>query len=150
MEVQVILRKDVEKLGRVGDVVKVRAGYARNYLLPQGIAYPVSPDNIKRIQAEKERARQEEERRLEEIKSFGEKLASTSVTIEAKAEEGRLFGSVTAQMVADALKEERGLEVPAKAVKLEHPLKEIGVYDVPIHLHPGVEVNLKVWVVEAR
>ncbi len=150
MEVQVILRKDVEKLGRVGDVVKVRAGYARNYLLPQGIAYPVSADNIKRIQAERERARQEEERRLEEIKSFGEKLASTSVTIEAKAEDGHLFGSVTAQMVVDALKEERGLEIPAKAVKLEHPLKEIGVYDVPVHLHTGVEVNLKVWVVEAR
>ncbi len=150
MEVQVILRKDVEKLGKVGDVVTVKAGYARNYLLPQGVAYPVTPDNLKRIEAEKERARQEEERRLEEIKSFGEKLASTSVTIEAKAEEGRLFGSVTAQMVAEALKAERGLEIPVKAVRLEHPLKEIGVYDVPIHLHPGVEVNLKVWVVEAR
>ena len=150
MEVQVILRKDVEKLGRVGDVVKVRAGYARNFLLPQGIAYPVNADNIKRIEAERERARQEEERRLDEVKSFAEKLATTSVTIEAKAEEGRRFGSVTAQMVVDALKAERGIEVPAKAVKLEHPLKEIGVYDVPLHLHPGVEVNLKVWVVESR
>ena len=150
MEMQVILRKDVEKLGRIGDVVKVRAGYARNYLLPQGIAYPVSADNLKRIEAERERARQEEERRLQEVKSFAEKLATTSVTIEAKAEGGRLFGSVTPQMISDALKEEKGFQVPVKSIRLEQPLKEIGVYDVPVHLTPEVEVNLKVWVVEAR
>ena len=150
MEVKVILRQKIEKLGDVGDIVTVKAGYARNYLLPKGIAYTVNDENLKRIKAEKQRILEEEKRKVDKIKALAEKLATSSVTIEARAEEGKLFGSVTAQMIVDAIKEQKGIELSAKAVKLEHPLKEIGVYDVPIHLHPEVDTITKVWVVEAR
>ena len=149
-EIKVVLRASVENLGTVGDLVKVKTGFARNYLLPRGLAYPLTPENLRRIDVEKERLRLEEARRIQTVRARADRLATTSVTIEAKAEGGKLFGSVTAQMIAEALRDQKGLDIPVKAVRLENPIKEIGVYDVPVHLQAEIEVNTKVWVVEAR
>ncbi len=150
MEMKVILRQRVERLGDVGDIVTVKAGYARNYLLPKGIAFTVTKENLRRIQVEKERLLQEEQRKIQSIKVQAEKLSTSSVTIEARAKDGKLFGSVTVQMIVDAIKKQKGIELSPRSIRLDHPLKEIGVYDVPVHLHPEVDTVTKVWVVEAR
>jgi large subunit ribosomal protein L9 len=150
MEMKLVLSRNIENLGNVGDLVMVRAGYARNYLIPQKLAYPVTQENLRRIEAEKERIKQEELRQFNQLKGLADTLSTTSVTLEAKAEEGHLFGSVTGKMILDALRDQKQIELNPKAVRLEEPLKEIGVYDVLIHLHPDLEVTTKVWIVEAR
>ncbi|MHC4514928.1 MAG: 50S ribosomal protein L9 [Planctomycetota bacterium] len=147
---KVLLRQAVENLGMLGDVVNVKAGYARNYLLPQGIAIKVSEANMQLIDQERERAKTQELARVGNLKLLADTLAETSVTIEGRAnEEGHLFGSVNAAQIAAALKE-RGLPLEERQIRLEHPLKEIGVFDVPVHLHADVEAVTKVWVVQAK
>jgi len=147
---KVLLRQAVENLGVLGDVVSVKAGYARNYLLPQGIAIKVSDANMQLIDRERELAKTQELARVGSLKLLADTLAETSVTIEGRAnEEGHLFGSVNAAQIAAALKE-RGLPLEEKQIRLEHPLKEIGVFDVPVRLHADVEALTKVWVVQAK
>lgn len=147
---ELMLKRDISSLGRIGDVVKVRPGYARNYLMPMGYAIPVTRANLAEIEAARATAMANEKERVANLKNRAQELAEASVTIEGKAnEEGHLFGSVTAQNIAEALNE-KGLDLDAKAVRLEHPLKEIGVYDVRVHLHADVEVDIKVWVVQAK
>jgi large subunit ribosomal protein L9 len=147
---QVLLRQSVDKLGLLGDVVDVKDGYARNYLLPRGLAIKVSDANMQMIEQERERARAEEAARIGNYKALAASLVETSVTIEGRAnEEGHLFGSVNAAQIAFALKG-KGLPIDEKQVRLEHPLKEIGVFDVAVHLHADVEAVTKVWVVQAK
>lgn len=147
---ELLLKKSIENLGRIGDVVSVRPGYARNYLLPYGYAVPVTKANLAQIEKVRARALAEEKARVESLKEYAQKLDQASVTIEGRAnEEGHLFGSVTAAQIADALRE-KGFEVDAKAVRLDNPLKEIGVFDVPVHLHQDVDATVKVWVVQAK
>ena len=147
---EVLLKRSIEHLGRIGDVVTVQAGYARNYLLPLGHAVLVTKANVAQLEKQKVQALAEEASRVSDIKATAEKMAATSVTIEGRAnDEGHLFGSVNAAQVAAALRE-RGFSVDEKAVRLEAPLKEIGVFDVVVHLHPEVDANVKVWVVQAK
>lgn len=147
---EVLLKRSVEHLGRIGDVVTVQPGYARNYLLPLGHAVPVTKANVAQLEKEKVKALAEEASRISDIKETAEKMAATSVTIEGRAnDEGHLFGSVNAAQVAAALRE-RGFTIDDKAVRLEAPLKEIGVFDVVVHLHSEVDANVKVWVVQAK
>jgi large subunit ribosomal protein L9 len=147
---ELLLRQNVEYLGRVGDVVKVRPGYARNFLLPRGFAVPVTKANIAEIERARALALQEEQARVSSLKELGQKLAETSVTIEGRAnEEGHLFGSVTGAQIALALRH-KGFPVEERQVRLDQPLKEIGVFDVPLHLHQGVEATVKVWVVQQK
>lgn len=147
---EVLLKRNIENLGRIGDVVTVRPGYARNYLLPLGYCVPVTKANLQQIEKERAKAMAEEAARVADLKSLAEKLGQTSVTIEGRAnEQGHLFGSVNAAQIASALAE-KGFPVEEKNVRLEHPLKEIGVFDVPVHLHAGVEATVKVWVVQAK
>jgi len=147
---QLLLNKNIENLGRIGDVVTVKPGYARNYLLPMGHAVPVTKANLAQIEKVRERALAEERERLGSMKEFASRIEQTSVTIEGRAnEEGHLFGSVTATQVSEALRE-RGLTVEAKTIRLDHPIKEIGVYDITVHLHPEVDATIKVWVVQSK
>ena len=147
---QVLLKQAVENLGILGDVVDVKAGYGRNYLLPLGIAIKVSTANLQMIERERKLALTQELARVGNLKLLADSLAEGSVTIEGRAnEEGHLFGSVNAGQIAAALRE-RGLPIDEKQVRLEHPLKEIGVFDVPVHLHADVEASTKVWVVQAK
>ncbi|MEC8651533.1 MAG: 50S ribosomal protein L9 [Planctomycetota bacterium] len=147
---ELLLKQNVEHLGRTGDVVDVKPGYARNYLLPRGLAVLVTKSNIAEVERARAQAIAEEEARVAGLKEMGSKLADLSVTIEGKAnEEGHLFGSVNASQIAAALRE-KDIAVDDKMVRLENPLKEIGVYDVTIHLHADVEAPIKVWVVQQK
>jgi large subunit ribosomal protein L9 len=147
---ELLLKTNVEHLGRVGDVVKVRPGYARNYLLPLGYAVPVTKANMAEIEKARAKALADEQTRVSSLKELAGKLADVSVTIEGRAnEEGHLFGSVSGTNVAAALRE-KGFAVEDKQVRLEQPIKEIGVFDVPLHLHADVEATIKVWVVQQK
>lgn len=145
---KLMLVKSVEGLGDLGEVVKVRPGYARNFLLPRGLAAPVSQDATKRVAAERKRAALDAQKAVENAKSTQELLRTMSLHIEAKAGEGgHLYGSVTAAMIADALKAQ-GVSVDAGSVNLENPIKELGIYTVTLSLHSEVTGLIKVYVVQ--
>jgi large subunit ribosomal protein L9 len=147
---EVLLKRTIDNLGILGDLVNVKAGYARNYLLPLGLAIKVSDANMDVIERERARAKTEELARVGNLKLLADTLAETSVTVEGRAnEEGHLFGSVNAAQIAEALMA-KGVPVEERQIRLEHPLKEIGVFDVPVHLHADVEAITKVWVVQAK
>lgn len=144
---EILLRDDVVKLGRRGEIVKVSAGYARNFLFPQGLAVKVNPDNLKQIESEKMRIAAIERRKIEELKVVAGRLSNVSVTIQAKAnEEGHLFGSVTEVEIAEALKGE-GYDVAPSMVQMESHLKELGMSEAKVVLGEGVGASVKVWVV---
>ena len=145
--VELILRKDVPDLGRAGEMVQVRAGYARNYLIPQGIGLPATEGNRRRFEDERNQVEKSAVREREQATSLAVELEGQSVTFSVRAgEEGHLFGSVTAADITEEL-EGNGFLIDRKFVRLEDPIKELGVYDVSIRLHADVEVVLKVWVV---
>ena len=147
---ELLLKNTIEHLGKTGDVVDVKPGYARNYLLPRGMAVMVTKSNIAEVELARKNAIAEEEARLADLKDMASKLGEVSITIEGKAnDEGHLFGSVSAAQIADCLRE-KGVPVEDKQVRLEHPIKEIGVYDVIVHLHAEVESQIKVWVVQQK
>jgi large subunit ribosomal protein L9 len=144
---KVILRKEHEKLGQVGSMVEVKPGYARNYLIPKGLAYPATEGNLQALAEEK---RQAERRAVKDLKS-SEKLAAelekVSITLQMKVgEDEKLFGSVTSQMIADALKE-KGFTIDKRVIDLEEPIKALGIYNVNVKLHQSVTGKVKVWVV---
>lgn len=147
---ELLLKQSIEHLGRVGDVVKVKDGYARNYLLPQGRAVMVTKANVAEIERARAQALAEEQIRIGTLKELAQKLVETSITIEGRAnEEGHLFGSVSQAQIAAALRQ-KGFAIEERQIKLDQPLKEIGVVDVPLHLHQGVEATVKVWVVQQK
>ena len=144
---EVILRDDVKALGKAGELVKVKAGYARNYLLPQGLAYEATDGNRKRIMAE---SKARETKRVAErsaAEAIAAKLAGVSVSLSRKAgEEGRLFGSITAQDIAEALAAQ-GYEVDRRKIDLVQPIKALGTHGVPVRLHADVHAEVQVTVV---
>jgi large subunit ribosomal protein L9 len=145
--IEVILREDVKSLGRAGEMVRVKPGYARNYLLPQGLAYEATEGNKKRIAAET-RARGV---RLQAERADAEKLAASlgavSLTLPGKAgEEGKLFGSITAHDIAEALAR-AGHTVDRRRIELEHPIKTLGQHTVAVRVHPEVHAEVRVSVV---
>lgn len=145
--IQLLLIQSVDHLGKQGDVVTVKRGYALNYLLPQGLA-TVANDHHKRM-VEKHRSRllEIEKARLASLRQVADAIAKQSITIEANAnEEGHLYGSVTAAEITSALKA-AGFHITSDQVRLEGHLKELGLYTVKIHLHNEIEAELKVWVV---
>ncbi|MDZ7271065.1 MAG: 50S ribosomal protein L9 [candidate division KSB1 bacterium] len=146
---KVILKQDHEKLGKAGDVVEVKPGYARNYLLPRGIALAATPSNLKAYHEQKKLDAQRLERAKKGALALAEKLNGVSCTATvAVGEEDRVFGSVTSQTIADLLKE-KGFDIDKKKILLEEPIKALGIYDVAIKLHPEIEAKVKVWVVKA-
>ncbi|HEX7089242.1 MAG TPA: 50S ribosomal protein L9 [Longimicrobiales bacterium] len=148
--VKVILREDVPKLGSAGQIVAVKPGYARNYLLPRGFAYEATQANVRQLEEEKLRAEQRARREYLEARRRAAALEGISLTFKARAgEESKLFGSITAADIADRLNEQ-GLdfEVDRRAIVLEEPIKSLGVYSVPVHLHAEVRPEIKVWVIK--
>ncbi len=148
MATELLLAADVENLGRTGDVVKVADGYARNYLVPQGLAEPVTDAarrRIAKIKAEQEKIRKE---LLAAATKLAEALKDASVTIRAKVADGEsLYGSVDAAQIAKAVQLLGFPEIAAGMVQLEENIKALGTYDVPVKLHPDVTQTIKVWVV---
>ena len=145
--IEVILREDIKTLGKAGEMVRVKPGYARNYLLPQGLAYEATEGNKKRIAAETRARGVRGAAEKTEAERAAAKLSAVSLTIPGKAgEEGKLFGSVTAQDVADALGRE-GHAVDRRRIELEHPIKSLGEHLVSVRLHPEVHAEVRVSVV---
>jgi large subunit ribosomal protein L9 len=145
---EVILRNAIDKLGHPGDVVTVSAGYARNFLLPRGLAYQATPGNLKRITQEKSRLQALEAERVAAAQIVAEKLAEVSVTFAARVgEEGKLFGSVTAADIAHQL-EAQGYKFERRQIELPEPIKSLGVYRVAIRLHADVKPEIKVWIIK--
>jgi large subunit ribosomal protein L9 len=144
---KVILRDDIEKLGKLGEVVDVRDGFARNYLLPRQMAYLCTADSEKQIEAERKRRLVREQKRVEELKTVANLLNGRSVTVSAKAQEEKLYGSVGAEEIAKAILAEHKINVPVGAVAIEAPFKTLGTPDVTLKLAPGAEAVIKVWIV---
>jgi large subunit ribosomal protein L9 len=146
---EVILRQAVESLGKPGDVVNVSNGYARNYLLPHGVAFEATPGNLKRIQIERDRLDAAENERREAAQGLATKLEQVQLTFSAKVgEEGKLFGSVTAADIAHQL-EAQGFQIEKRQIDLHEPIKALGVYRIPIRLHADVKPEIRVWVIKA-
>lgn len=145
---QVILKQRLENLGHPGDVVSVKNGYARNYLIPQGVAYEATAANIKRIERERAVSLKKSEEDLTEARARAGVLEGTSVTFTARAgEEGKLFGSITSADIAEKLAEQ-DIVVDRKQIVLDEPLKALGVFSVPVRLHAEVRPEVKVWIIK--
>ena len=145
---QVILRDRLENLGDAGEVVTVKAGYARNYLIPKGFAYEATDANLKRIERERAQVVKRASDQLQSARQRAASIEGISVTFNARAgEEGRLFGSITTADIADKLAEQ-GVEIDRKQIQLDEPIKSLGVHSVPVRLHADVRPEVKVWVIK--
>jgi large subunit ribosomal protein L9 len=145
---EVILRQAVDNLGHTGDIVKVSPGYARNFLLPRGLAYEATTGNKKRLEQERSRLEAAENERKGKASELATKIEQASLTFSARVgEEGKLFGSVGAADIAAEL-EKQGLHVEKRQVDLHEPIKALGVYRVPVRLHADVKPEVRVWVIK--
>lgn len=145
---EVILRQAVDALGHPGDIVKVSPGYARNFLLPRGLAYEATPGNRKRIEQEKSRLEAAENTRRSAAQEVADRLEPVSLTFAARVgDEGKLFGSVTAADIQQQLASQ-GFEIEKRQIELHEPIKALGVYRVPVRLHADVKPEIKVWVIK--
>ena len=145
---EIILREDVQHLGKVGEVVKVKDGYARNFLLPKGLAYPATEANKKKIAYEGERLAKQRAAEKTAAESEATRLADVHLTFEVKVgEEEKLYGSVTASDIQRKL-EELGIKVDKRKIDLHEPIRELGEFNVGIKIHPEVRPEVRVTVVK--
>jgi large subunit ribosomal protein L9 len=146
---EVLLVQNVENLGSKGEVITVRNGYARNYLIPQGMAVLATPSQHRILQEKNQQEQMQDKKRKRNAEELASKYTELSCTITVQAgEDDTLFGSVTNRDIATALTDQ-DIEVDHKQIDIEEPIKKLGVYTVPVKLHPEVEVLAKVWVVKA-
>lgn len=144
---QVILREDIEKLGKIGDLVKVADGYARNYLVPKKKAIEATPKNLRAMEHAKKMVADRIRKLKKEAAADADRITALTLTIKAKAgEEGKLFGSVTSMDLAEAAKAQ-GVVIDKRRISLEEPIKRLGDFTVPVKLHADVVADLKVTVV---
>ena len=145
---EVILRQAIENLGHTGDIVKVSPGYARNYLIPRGLAYEATAGNKKKLEQERARLEAAENDRRTAAQGIATQLENVSLTFSARVgEEGKLFGSVTSADIAQQL-EQQGIHIEKRQIDLHEPIKSLGVYRVPVRLHADVKPEIKVWVIK--
>lgn len=148
MAIEVLLISDVENLGAEGDIVHVSEGHARNYLFPKKLAAPATEAMKKRLQKMRQVREEEKKAKLEAATDLAQRLAKVSITISAKTGgEEKLFGSVTTTQIQAAL-DDQGFKIDKKDIVLDNPIKELGVFEVKVRLHPEVQGIVKVWVVE--
>jgi len=145
---EVILLEDVEAIGSIGDIVKVKDGYARNFLVPRKLAIPKTKANAKIVEEQKRLATVRKEKEKTKFSQLAEKISAMSCTITVQAgEEDKLFGAVTNADIQKALAAE-GVELDKRKILLVEPIKQLGIYTVDIELHPEVTSSLKVWIVK--
>jgi len=145
---QVILLEDVSSLGKAGDLVKVAAGFGRNYLIPHKKAVPATEKSIKTLEHQKRLVQHRMAKTKKDIQRTAQEIETLSCTFaKSVGESGKLFGSVTTMEIETYLKE-NGIDVDRKKIHLEEPIKSVGMFTVPIKLRPDVVANLKVWVVQ--
>jgi len=147
---KVILKENIETLGKIGDIVKVAPGYARNYLIPKGLALEATTRNAKELEHAKRQMEYKRNKVLEQARHLADKIQSTTLNLVHNAGEGdKLFGSVTNMELAESLKQQ-GLEIDRKIILLAEPIKHLGEYEVPVKIHPDVTASLKVVVSKAE
>ncbi len=147
---EIILLTDIERLGKRGDVVKVRDGYARNYLIPKGKALRATDSNLKRWEAEKRLFEAKRDKKEREARAVKEKIDGLSLKTTLRiGEDGKTFGVITSSQISELLKGE-GVEVDKKSIELDSPIKEPGVYTIKVKLYPDVSASFKLWVVEEK
>jgi large subunit ribosomal protein L9 len=145
---EVVLRQDIDRLGKSGDHIKVKDGHARNYLIPRGLAYEVSSSHLAMLAEEQKLSAIRERKMLRSIEDLAQAIERISLTVKVLVgQEDKIFGSVTSQVIAELLAE-KGIEVDRRKIELEEPIKALGVYEVPIKLHANIEARVKVWVVK--
>jgi len=145
---KIILKEDIEELGKCGDVIRVKDGYARNYLLPKNLAIPATKGNLSSIDEVTRQKKFRDDKKIKGAEKLKFDLEKTSITAEVKVgEEDRIFGSVTSQDIANLLKE-KGFEIDKRKIELEEPIKALGVYTIPIKIQTDIVANLKLWVVK--
>jgi large subunit ribosomal protein L9 len=146
---EVILTKDVDKIGRCGAVVQVKEGFARNFLFPHNLAKPATAESLKKLEQEKLARSAQSAKLKEEFELVKQRLSALSLTIPALTQdEGeKLYGSIHAHEIAEALKAE-GLTIDKSMIDLEEPIKSLGIYEIPVKLHPEVVAKVKLWVVK--
>ncbi|MFH1768244.1 MAG: 50S ribosomal protein L9 [Candidatus Omnitrophota bacterium] len=145
---RVVVIKEMNKIGKEGDVVDVKDGYARNYLIPKGIVVTATQENLKRLEVIKKKKIDSEEASLSKAKNLKASLEEISLTLTAEAKDNdEIYGSINEAQIVKALKEE-GVDLDQKLVKLDEPIRKLGVYDLKIKLHAVIEANLRVWIVK--
>lgn len=145
---EVILNKDVEGIGKAGQVIKVKDGFARNFLIPNGLAIPVNSVNLKKLEEEKQKKALGLEKTRKEAEALAGKLSGMSLTIPVLTqEEDKLYGSIGAVDILSALKEE-GVDLDKDKLTMEEPIKALGIYEIPVKLHSEITAKIKVWVVK--
>jgi len=146
--IRVLLQDNVENLGQSGDVVRVRPGYARNYLIPRGLAVPATPGNLARVDQLKKQATARADQALSAAKELGDKLLGVSVKIErAVGEEGKMYGSITTRDIEEAFLE-KGIELDKRKIQLSEPIKTLGEFQVGVKLQANVSATLRIEVVK--
>jgi large subunit ribosomal protein L9 len=144
---QVILRQKIDTLGDAGEIVDVKPGYGRNYLIPQGLAYEATDANKRRLEAERARTAAREAETMQDAQKRAASIEGVSLTFNARAgQEGKLFGSITSADIVEKLAEQ-GIQIDRRQIELDEPIKTLGVTSVPVRLHPQVRPELKVWVI---
>ncbi|MBI5327173.1 MAG: 50S ribosomal protein L9 [Deltaproteobacteria bacterium] len=145
---EIILKKDAPSLGKLGNVVKVADGYARNYLIPHGIGLEATPKNLKLLEKEMKLWQKKAEKQREDAQKLAQDIEKLSLIFARKSgEEDKIFGSVTSLDIEEKIKE-NGIQIDRKKIHLEEPIKALGIFTVPVKLHPEVTANLKVCVVK--
>ena len=145
---QVILTQDVEKIGQRGDIVEVRRGYVRNFLVPRGLAEVATPGKLEEARRSMEESEERDRRLAERAEEIAGILNKSVITIEARTgEDERLFGSITAANIADAIEKVRGIHLDRRRIRLADPIRALGTHQVPIQVHGDVEASVKVIVV---
>lgn len=145
---EVILSKDIDRIGKAGHIVKVKDGFARNFLIPNGLALPVTTANIKKLEQDKQQKNLQSEKEKREAEGLRDKLARLSLTIPVLThEEDKLYANITAQDIAAALEEE-GFSIDKNSIMMDQPIKALGIFEVSVRLHPEIPAKLKVWIVK--
>ena len=145
---QVILKQDVDKIGRRGDIIDVSRGYVRNFLVPRGLAEMATPGKLEEVRREMEEVEERDRRMAERASEVAAILNKSVITIEARTgEDERLFGSVTASNIASAIEKARDVRIDRRRIKLDEPIKALGTHQVPVQVHGDVEASVKVIVV---
>ncbi|MCE5304491.1 MAG: 50S ribosomal protein L9 [Chloroherpetonaceae bacterium] len=144
---KIILRKNLDNLGNIGDIVNVKNGYARNYLLPNGLAFMATDESIKRIEVEKRKLLTQLSKEKETADNLSQALSNIQLTIPMRTtEEGNLYGSITNQLISEKLAE-LNFDIDKRNIMLDEPIKTLGIFDVKIKLHTDITSNIKVWVI---
>jgi len=146
---KVILKEDIKGLGKLGDIVNVAEGYGRNFLLPRKKAIEATPENIRSVEREKRKIEEKLKRDHQEAEELAKRISESTITLSRQVGEGdKMFGSVTSADIVEALEKE-GIKIDKRQVHLEKPIKELGLFHIPVKLLPDVSTVLKVWIVKA-